>query len=109
MLGIKVELEIDGMGCLIGTPENDQVQALYKEHMIEMSGPHASGTIFLQRVDTIESFLDHVALGSLEREHLYSGWQATISIDPWDYGHYLGYDAHCVEIPEDLMVEIEVA
>ena len=107
MLGIKVELKIDSMGCLIGTPANDQVQALYRIHMVEMGCENANGTIFLQRVDAIESFCDHVALASVAMEHLYNGYTVEVTIDPWDYGHYLGYDAQNVEIPYNLMQEIE--
>lgn len=90
-----IEVEMDRMGCLTLTPVNDRIRRRFARHLRAVYSPHADGTAFLQSDWDVEAFLtDH--LRPAQARDVRRGWTVRVRIDPWLYGHYLGWDAHTV-------------
>lgn len=85
--------------CLIGnlllTPVNDRWRKKFARHLRKHESPHADGTVLLQNDADVETFLDEHLTPRQSRE-VRAGWTVRVRIDPWEFGHYLGWDAHTV-------------
>lgn len=92
-----VEIERDRMGFYTLTPANQTYLAKYARHMREMSGPHADGSAFLQSEEMINLFFDRYIPARKHRDAR-EGWTVRVRMDPSDYGHFLGFDAHEVRL-----------
>ena len=92
-----VEIEGDRTGCYTVTPVNQIYLAKFARHMREMSGPHADGTAFLQSEENINLFFDRYIPARKHRDAR-EGWPVRVRMGSWDYGHFLGFDAHEVRV-----------
>jgi hypothetical protein len=50
--------------------------------------------VYLQTSQEIEDFLEECRIDNETREMVEKGWPQETEIDPWVYGHFLGWDAH---------------
>lgn len=85
-----VEVQMDRMGSMVLRPVSERVRAQMRRHNKEWTG-HSEDTVLIQREDNIDSFMErHVP----PRKHsrIRQGWPEAVRMDPWDFGHYVGYD-----------------
>jgi hypothetical protein len=93
---MRVEVEEDGMGNIILTPVSKKVRAQMRKHNKEWHG-HADDTVFLQAEADTYAFKD--MLPRAKRREVEEGYTVVIQMDPWIFGHYVGYDFHEVIDP----------
>jgi hypothetical protein len=62
-----------------------------RRHNKEWIG-HADSTVFLQEGGPASEFLD--TLNARQRRDVEHGWTVGVKMDPWYFGHYVGYDFH---------------
>jgi hypothetical protein len=89
-----VKVAMDRTGCITLTPVSERWQKRFAVHLRKYYSPQADGTAFLQADYDVEAFL--ADLPADKAEGVRQGWTETIRMDPWTYGHYLGWDAHTV-------------
>ncbi len=89
---IKIEVEEDRMGMLTLTPVSQKLQRRIERYLDEWNVSWV-GSVLIQREDNIESFMAD-QLSSAQRGEVREGWGVTILMDPWTFGHYIGWDAH---------------
>jgi hypothetical protein len=82
------------MGDLYLEPVSQKACTAYSKHMEEMTG-HYGCTAYIQNSWEVDSFIAEYVPPSKRRD-LHEGWDATFLMDPWIFGHMLGYDAHHV-------------
>lgn len=58
--------------------------------------PNADGDVYIQEDYNVEAFLEE-NLSPSQQKDIRSGWSVTIRMDPWVYGHHLGWDAPVAE------------
>ncbi len=92
-----VEVQEDRMGMLLLTPVSKKVQAQMRKHTKEWTG-HADDTVLIQRDYDVEHFLERY-VPAAKRRDVREGWGARIQMDPWEFGHFVGYDFHEVIRP----------
>lgn len=89
---IKVQVARDRMGGLTLTPSK-KIQRQAIKHLRELGHEHADGTALIQSEEDAQLFVEtHLSEG--QQRDLRDGWDVTIDMDPWDYGHLVGYDFH---------------
>ena len=87
-MAILIEVAMDRMGCVTATPVNERVRRKYAKHMLQYTG-HADGSAFFQGDwEVPEEITSHRDWNDVER-----GWPVRMLVDPWLFGHWLGYDA----------------
>ena len=94
---ITIEVKDDCMGGLLIRPVNDDFAAAYARHVEEFTGVYEESA-YVDSND-FESFTDRY-LGKEEIESLKNGYKIDVEIDPWELGHYYGYDANNVDLSE---------
>jgi hypothetical protein len=85
---IIIDVQEDGLGVTL-TPRNQRVRRQMARHNKEWTG-HADEEVFLQEWRGDE-FLDEY-LTSAQAGHVRSGYTVGIKMDPWVFGHMVGYD-----------------
>ena len=91
-----IDVQMDRMGSIVLTPRSKKVRAQMRKHNKEWTG-HADDTVYLQEGFGASEFLG--LLPRAKRRELEAGWPLTIRMDPWEFGHYVGYDFHEVINP----------
>lgn len=89
--GILVEVTEDRMGNILLRPKNEQIRKKMMAHTKEHIGS-AEDTVFLQEGGPASEFMERLPR-RLQNE-MQKGWGVTLKIDPWEFGHYVGYDFH---------------
>lgn len=97
--GIKVTIHQNRVGAFLAVPVSAAHQEKYADYMAQWkcsSVPRAelSQVYFQHDGELPESILSNKQ-AMLELEY---GFRVTIIVDPWEYGHWLGYDAHAVQL-----------
>lgn len=90
-----VEVQMNRMGAVTLTPVSKKVRRQMRAHNQEWLG-HPDEDVYLQG-DRGYEFLD--MLSPAQRRDVEEGWGATVRMDPWIFGHYVGYDFHEVIKP----------
>lgn len=87
-----VVASMDRMGNVLLEPKSEKAQKAYERHMKEMTG-RARASVYLQgdRIYDIQEYMPPAKWRDLDQ-----GWTVSFKMDPWVYGHLLGYDAHNV-------------
>jgi len=87
---IKILVRQAGIGYT-ATPISKYWRKRFAEHMREWANYPTSEVYFQGLYDLPESIV-------LNRQYneLCKGWDITILVDPWEFGHWLGYDAHTI-------------
>lgn len=80
-------------GAYLAYPINTRIEAKYAQHMEEWTG-HKDGSVYFQG----DWELPETIRGNRQFTELMKGWNITIQVDPWEYGHWLGWDACNVEV-----------
>lgn len=81
----------DDIGNLILQPVSEKRADKYAAHMEDMTG-YAQRSAYLQNEYDITQFRSDLN-GRARRELNFYG-AVTVRMDPWVFGHMLGYDAH---------------
>lgn len=92
-MSILVEADMDRIGNVVVTPVSSRVRRRYEKYMKEMTG-RADASAFFQEGDAASDFLEDFP--AQHRRSLESGWSVRFKVDPWVFGHWLGWDAHNV-------------
>ena len=92
---ILVEAEMDRMGNITVKPSSPRHQRLYADHMEEMTGNRTWGAFFNDGAEASQLLEEFPAR---RRRELEKGWPVRFKVDPWQFGHWLGYDAHEVAL-----------
>ncbi len=99
-----VEAERNTMGCFTVMPVNKRHLTKFARHMREWQGLppwrlllRDRGVAFLQREDDIELLFERY-IPRRKHADARKGWPVRFRMDPWDYGHFLGFDAHEVRL-----------
>lgn len=89
---IHVRCSLDRLGCLTLTP-SERIQRQAARHLRSFGMEHADGTAFIQLDYEVDGFIEeHVP--PRKRRDLREGCDVTITMDPWIFGHFIGYDFH---------------
>jgi hypothetical protein len=98
--GIKIRIEPLPYGAYTATPISKYWRDRFGRHILEWKyNGDPSGVpqhelcqaYFQGYYDLPEAVTSNRQFPELER-----GWYITILVDPWEFGHWLGYDAHTV-------------
>lgn len=92
---IKVTASPDRMGNITVTPVSLRHCAKYAAHMKGMTGS-ADSSVFIQEGGPAEEFLEE--LRPAKRRDIEAGWDVTFLVDPWIFGHWLGWSAEEVDL-----------
>lgn len=92
MKRIKVTFEMDRCGCLLMTPVSKRLQGRIKRHLAEWKVGW-DGSVLVQEDYNAESALEQHLTPS-QRRDVDQGWPVTVLVDPWEWLHYVGWDAH---------------
>lgn len=96
MRQIIIDVAQDRMGNVLLTPRNERVRRQMKKHNKEWTN-NASDDVFLQESKGDE-FIEE-KLTSTQARDVNAGYKVGIKMDPWEFGHYVGYDFHEVINP----------
>ena len=88
---IKVCFTADRMGGVTATPEADKWRTKFAKHMAEMGQPRYASVYFQAGADELIGSIPHRKLRELAE-----GGGVVCRVDAWEFGHWLGYDAHTV-------------
>jgi hypothetical protein len=91
-----VEAQMDGMGNILVTPVSKKVQEQMSRHLKQWTGS-ADTQVFFQEGMGASEFLEDVP--PRYRRDLDNGWPVRFQVDPWAFGHWVGYDFHEVIRP----------
>jgi hypothetical protein len=95
MKTIIVEASQDFLGSIIVEPVCEVYRLAYAAHMLEMTG-RATFQAYIPEHNA-EQFIDEDC-PKRHREDLRKGYSVRFRLDPWVFGHLLGYDAHEVSL-----------
>jgi hypothetical protein len=88
---ILVSLATDSTGAVYATPVSAIWREAFASHMRQHTG-HASACAYFQvGTDELAGCIPDRKLRELSE-----GYAVTCRVDPWEFGHWLGYDAHTV-------------
>lgn len=79
-------------GAYTANPVSTKWRQKFSRHMKEM-GQRATSSVFFQ---SDEDLPESIRNNPRAMRMLRGGWNATVLVDPWEYGHWLGWDAHTV-------------
>jgi hypothetical protein len=96
MKTIIVEASQDSMGSIIVEPVCKAHRRAYAAHMLEMTGRETC-QVYIQQGVGAEEFIDEDC-PKRHRADLRKGYSVRFRLDPWVFGHMLGYDAHQVSL-----------
>ena len=88
---MKITATVDRMGCLTLRPVSQRRIDTYLQHLAEFGIEDAS--VFLQADYDVEAFIAQ-EVPTRYRRDLREGWDVTFHVDPWVFGHWLGYGCH---------------
>lgn len=88
---IKVQFSRDRMGGVTAEPVNIKWRRRFAAHMADMGQPRDASVYFQAGTDEIAGCIP----GRKLRE-LAGGWPVVCCVDAWEFGHWLGWDAHTV-------------
>ena len=86
---MKVTASIDRCGWLTIRPVSQRRTEAYLAHLATFGIDDAS--VFIQM--DVETFITQ-DVPTRYRQDLREGWDVTFHVDPWVFGHWLGYDCH---------------
>ena len=89
-----VNFHTDFMGNVISEPVNKKHLKKFRDHM-RIFNDLDDGTVFFQG-GQLDELVHYIPLKKFKE--LRQGYWVTCRIDPYDYGHMLGYDACNVEL-----------
>lgn len=90
-MAIKVRFSRDNMGCVTAYPINPLWQKAFALHIETLTGNHDYSAFFQGGTDDLAG-----EIPSRQLKDLANGWDVTCLVDPWTFGHWLGWDAHTV-------------
>lgn len=93
---MKVTASIDRMGFVTIRPVSQRRADAYLEHLAVFGIDDAS--VFIQTDYDVEAFIAQDVPPRYRRD-LREGWDVTFHVDPWVFGHWLGYDCHNTSNP----------
>ena len=88
--GIKILIEPKGIGYT-ATPVSKYWRRRFALHMHNYTG-HRSAEVYFQGLYD----LPETVVLNWQYDELVKGWDICILVDPWEFGHWLGYDAQIV-------------
>jgi hypothetical protein len=90
-----VRAEMDGMGNITVSPVSERWQRKFSRHMAKWIADYRDNAeAFFQEGMGASEFMEDMTAS--QRKDLEAGWSVTYRLDPWIFGHYLGWDAHTV-------------
>jgi hypothetical protein len=96
MRKIKVKALTTRQGDVLVKPVAEEYCEKYRQHMREVGGPSSAAAFFQEGMGAEEFLANDVP--PRHRRDLEQGCVVTFLIDPWEFGHWLGWDAHEVEL-----------
>jgi len=90
---VKVRLSEDRMGNVIGYPIREDLRKKIKDHLF-FYGVDSDGTFLVQEDYNIESLLGEIPKRA--GRDLRKGWDIVVLMDPWQLGHYYGWDTQTI-------------
>jgi hypothetical protein len=88
---------MDRSGNITVKPVSPRIQRKYANHMQEMTGNRTWGAFFNDGAEASQLLEEFPAK---HRRELEKGWPVRFKVDPWTFGHWLGYDSHEVSLGE---------
>lgn len=79
------------IGYYTARPVSQRWAKRFSKHIAEMGGRRTAEAFFQSDCELPEEITHH-----RDYKELGKGWDLTIRVDPWEYGHWLGYDAYTV-------------
>ena len=86
---MKVTARMDRMGNVTVAPVSQRRHHAYLRHLAQF-GIHAA-TVYVQF--NVDEFIAQ-DIPARHRTDLMNGWDVTFHVDPWVFGHWLGWDCH---------------
>lgn len=94
---ILVDVEQDRLGSLLVHPKSEKVKRQMRAHTEKWTG-HPDDSVYIQVDYEVDTFLDRY-VPRRKHSEVRGGWPVTVKMDPWEFGHYVGYDFHEVIRP----------
>lgn len=88
--GIRILVHPYPYGAYMAEPLADHWRQAFAEYMAQWGNPSAQA-FFQGDWDLPETIRENRQYPELAK-----GWDITILVDPWEFGHWLGYDAHTI-------------
>lgn len=88
---MKITASVDRCGWLTVRPVSQRRERAYSAHLSTFGIDDAS--VFIQSEHDVDAFIAH-DVPSRYKKDLREGWTVTFHVDPWVFGHWLGYDCH---------------
>lgn len=88
---IKIHFARDRMGGVIAQPISNKWRHRFAAHMADMGQPRDASVYFQGGTDELTDCIPPQKLHELAND-----WPVVCHVDAWDFGHWLGYDAHTV-------------
>ena len=89
-----VNVSMDRMGNIVASPVSERIRRKFAAHLQEVYTPKADGTAFFQEGGPAGEFLEDCT--PAQRRDIDGGYNVRMRVDPWTYGHWLGWGAHTV-------------
>jgi hypothetical protein len=89
---IKIEAFDDRWGDVILRPVSQKHCEAYMQHMYGIGTKSDDCSVFT-RLEDVAPYMPKAKLRDLQ-----NGWGVVFLMDPWVFGHLLGYDAHEVRL-----------
>jgi len=89
--GIRIRVQSLPYGAFVAFPESVKWNRAFAGHMLKYTGHYDSSAFFQGEWELPETITQNRQYGELRK-----GWDICILVDPWEFGHWLGYDAHIV-------------
>lgn len=95
--GIKVNFREQSYGGVLVTPVVERYAEMFCTVVAANGGP----SLITQRRDGYSAYVQSVegleeSLSPRQLREVSTGWGVTVIMDPWEVGHFYGYDAHTV-------------
>ena len=88
---INVRFTLDSMGAVTAEPISAKWRRRFAAHMADMGQPRDASAYFQSGTDELAGSIPHRKLCELA-----DGWPVVCRVDAWEFGHWLGWDAHTV-------------
>lgn len=97
-MGIKVTFDMDRCGNVTAMPKRERYARIFCAVVAANGGPSYKAaardgfSAFFNAGQEVDELQEYFAPG--EWKDMEEGWSVTRIMDPWEVGHFYGYDAH---------------
>lgn len=91
MTAINIRFDRNRMGGVTAEPVSAKWRQRFAAHMVYMDQPRDASVYFQAGTDELAG-----SIPARKLRELNDGWPVVCRVDAWEFGHWLGWDAHTV-------------